>query len=141
MKYYKLTCNNCGTNPTYAILCLVCGEKICYMDTCCKNYGKKKTVYEYIWHNKICGAGDGIYLHLYSGEITMSLVGNFVNSKMSIYLNKFGESLKARSISDEFVLNEDLLQSILSEFKTLAYRKYFKINNGRFLTLDDEEEI
>jgi hypothetical protein len=109
------------------------------MDTCCKNYGKNKNTYEYIYHNKICGGGEGVYLHIYNGEITFSLLGNFVHSKMSIYLNKFGESVKGNSISDEFILNEELLYSILSEFKTLAYRKYFKISSGNFLTLDDQE--
>ena len=139
MKYYKMVCNNCNTAPVYSLLCLTCGEKLCYLENCCRNFGKKKNVYEYVWHNKICGNGDGVFLHLYSGEITFAFLGNFVNSKVSIYLNKYGESLKSRSINEEYFLNEDLFMRILSDYRDLTYRKYLKINQ-RIYYMDVEEE-
>ena len=138
-KYYKIICNHCKTSPIYNLLCLTCGEKICYMENCCKNYGKKKNIYEYVWHNKICGNGDGVFLHLHSGEISFAFLGNFVNSKVSIYLNKYGEILKTKSITDDYKLNEDLLKTIFNEYKNLKYRKYFRIKQGMY-NLDAEEE-
>lgn len=109
------------------------------MDSCCKNYGKKKNLFEYIWHNRICGSSEGVYLHIYSGEITFSLLDNFINTKTSIYLNKFGESLKSKSISEDFVLHEEILKNLLNEFRNLSYCKYFKINQQNILNTGQED--
>jgi hypothetical protein len=139
-KYYKQLCHNCNTNPAYAILCLICGEKICYTESCCKNFGKKKNVYEYIWHNKICGSGDGVYLHIYNGEVTLALLGKFVTTKIGLYQNRFGETVKGKSISDDYLLNNDTLSSLLSEYNNLSYRKYFKVSSADYFLVDDDFE-
>jgi hypothetical protein len=143
MKYYKILCNNCNSTPPYTILCLVCGEKICYMDTCCKNYGKKKNTYEYIHHNRICGGGDGVFLHLYNGEITFALIDNFVSTSVSVYQNKYGEGMgKKNNITDEYILNEEILISILNDYKSLNYSKHFKLKqNVGLANMGDQDEM
>ena len=44
----------------------------------------------------------------------------FISTKISVYLNKYGECAKGRSISDEYILNEDLLKNIISDYKNLG---------------------
>jgi hypothetical protein len=138
--YHRMACPNCKTCPTYAILCLSCGEKICYMDICCKNLGKKKNLFEYIYHNKICGGGEGVYLHIYNGEVTYALLDHFVLTKINLYQNRFGESVKSRSISDDYVLNQDVLKGLLADYKNLNYCKYFKINHPIVAPGEEDED-
>jgi hypothetical protein len=138
--YHRLECPNCKTCPIYAILCLSCGEKICYMDICCKNLGKKKNMYEYIYHNKICGGGEGVYLHIYNGEISYSLLNYFVPTKLNLYQNRFGESIRGRSINYDYVLNVETLKNVLNEYRNLSFSKYFKINQNVNLRIADDDE-
>ena len=139
MKFYKVICQNCKKIPSYALLCLACGEKLCYTDNCCKNFGKSKKDYEFVYHNKICGNGDGAYVHLYSGEISFALQSQFSFDKISLYINKFGESVNGRAITEDYILNEDFKKTLLSEFKSLAYKKYFKVNENYSLTFGNDE--
>jgi hypothetical protein len=138
--YQRLECPTCKTCPVYAILCLSCGEKICYMDICCKNLGKKKNLYEYVYHNKICGGGEGVYLHIYNGEVTYALLDHFVLTKVNLYQNRFGESVKGRSLNDDYILNQDVLKNILADYKNLNYCKYFKINHPIVVPNEEDEE-
>jgi hypothetical protein len=102
--------------------------------------GKGKNLYEYVYHNKICGGGEGVYLHIYNGEITYSLLGRFVVTKLNIYQNRFGEPIKGRSINDEYILNQETFNQVLLEYRNLSYCKYFKINQTNFLTTLEEDE-
>ncbi len=101
MKYYKQPCPNCNKTPTYSLLCLICGDKVCFMDTCCRNLGTFKNDYQYVDHVRKCGNGDGVHVHLYSGEITLALQGKFTQTKNNLYLNHFGGSLKGKSINED----------------------------------------
>lgn len=129
-KYGNIPCTNCKKKVQYAILCLVCGEKICYMRNCCNNYGKNKNEFEYSYHTKICLNGEAFYLQLFNGEILASLNRQYISIPNSgIYLNKYGESFKERKISMEYLLKEDKLKSLLIEFKNMKYSKYFRQNS------------
>jgi hypothetical protein len=129
-KYNNITCNNCSTSPVYSILCLICGEKICYTNSCCKNLGKHKNLHEYVHHNKICGNGDGVFLHLYDGRLTFSLLGQFVTTYINLYQNAYGEDNKGTHMSKEFILSEEMLGNITEEFRNFSFFKYFKITSS-----------
>lgn len=126
----------------FAVLCLTCGEKLCYMKDCCKNYGKNKNQYEYVYHNRICLNGEGIYLQLFDGEILASLNGNFVPLSINIYLNKYRESFKGKNISQEYKLDEERMKNILSDFKTMKLSRYFRaeIEENNDIDLLDEDD-
>lgn len=139
-KYANQSCPNCNKKVQYAILCLICGEKICYMKNCCKNLGKNKNEFEYAYHTKICLNGEGIYLQLFNGEILATLNRDYMNiSEANLYLNKYGECYKEKNISMDYVLREDKLKALLSEFKNMKFSKYFRrINHNVFnIEVDD----
>jgi len=98
---------------------------------------------EYSYHTKICLNGEGIYLQLFNGEILATLNRDYINiSDSSLYSNKYGECYKEKNISMEYLLREDKVKSLLSEFKNLNYSKYFRkiqpnINQNIVLDTDD----
>ena len=79
-----------------------------------------------------------MYLHLYNGQITYSLLNIFVNTGISIYQNKHGEQLKGNVITEEYVLNEETYKNMLEDYKNYTYCKYFKKPTDNSLQ-DDEE--
>ena len=131
MKYGNIPCPNCNKKVQYAILCLVCGEKLCYMKNCCKNLGKNKNEFEYMYHTKICLNGEGIYLQLFNGEILASINRIYVKIPGSaLYLNKHGEKFKEKSIGKEYVLNLEKYKNCLDEFRNMKYVKYFSVSGS-----------
>lgn len=126
-KYGNQPCPNCNRKVQYSLLCLICGEKICYMKNCCNKLGKNKNEFEYAYHTKICLNGEGIYLQLFNGQILACMNRDYQNiGEASFYLNKYGESYKEKHISMEYLLREDKLKNFLNEFKNMKYSRFFR---------------
>ena len=76
-------------------------------------------------------------MQLFNGEILASLNREYVNiTGASLYLNKYGECYKEKNISMDYVLKEEKLKSLLSEFKNMKFSKYFRTVSSMDLVFD-----
>ena len=144
-KYIRKICKNCDTAPPFAVICLVCGQKVCYMNNCCNNLGKNSKQFEYIHHAKKCCYGTCCFITLYNGKIIYVKENDTILSDVCPYRNKFGEGITSKNITDEYILNEAEYNLILNDFINSRHFKYFKKESNyglnRFNLLRDFAEI
>jgi len=140
-KYFQVKCTNCNTAPTFSLICLLCGTKICFMRDCCNNLGKKKNTYEYIQHAIQCGLGNSAYLHLDDGKVSFVLNKIIAYSSIYLYTNKFYEHPSNKKISSEYKLNGELYQQVIEEFLSFKCTQYLKKNLSMNNREDDGSDV
>lgn len=118
-------CKNCNSIPEKAIICLICGEKLCFTDKCCKNIGKNRNVLEYVYHNKLCGQGDGVFLNIENGQIIFSLLYNFCLTNISLYTH-LGITYKEKDKREIYKLDSKLYDILNKDFGDFKYPRLFK---------------
>ena len=129
--YGKIDCKQCESKDTNSklsgLVCLLCGLKICYSNTCCFTFKGNKKIEEHISHAKECNAGNCCYIQINNGKIIMIIQNKVLDSGLYAYRNKFGESMKYKNkISSDFVLDKDGLKSIYDDFISIKLSKYYK---------------
>jgi len=120
---YHCKCLNCKTFPLYSVICLLCGEMLCYMNDCCNNIkvGNKTYSYEYQYHANECGQGTSCFMLTHNGGIIYGIKDQFFSILDSPYINNYGECLNNRSITSEYILNSEKMIKIKEDFTSLNY--------------------
>jgi len=72
-----------------------------------------------------CGKGIGCYITIYNGRILFGLNEKFELTKISPYQNKFGEGVKDKDLTHDYVLNEKMYNDLLQKIKNLEFLEYF----------------
>ena len=81
-----------------------------------------------------------------NGNIKFISDSNLINSDYNIYLNKFGERISKRKITNEYTLNKEEVNKAINSFIDITYRKFdqYKLMEfGEFdinISSSDEEE-
>jgi len=110
IKNYKRKCKSCALQQKYNALCLLCGEIICPLTTCCFN--KETSEGEMYSHSQICGKGKGIYLFFHKNVIFMCNQHDCITYD-SPYVDKRGISLDTSKKSFEILrLNKAKLEDL-----------------------------
>ena len=127
-------CFYCHKKDLSSYLCLFCGNKICNNKNCfIENGSKRGTEYCLIYHSKKCCGGNGIFLNITNSEIVYISKRRMIESKIYIYLNDFGDTLKDKYLNDEYKLNKDELKKSIMQFINMTFRKnslkIYYINN------------
>ena len=128
-------CFYCHKKNLSSYLCLLCGNKICNNIHCfIENGSKRGKEYSLIYHYKKCCGGNGLFLSISNAEIVYISKRRMIESKIFIYLNDFGDTLKDKYLNDEYKLNRDELKKGIMKFIDMTYRKnsfkiYFRDNN------------
>ncbi|CDW91208.1 zinc finger family protein [Stylonychia lemnae] len=121
LKFYKQMCRWCKTTPKQSVICLLCGELLCFVQDCCMDIDNKKDDEgELTFHARQCEGGQGIFLDNQTGVIF--LIEKKRNSeKSSIYLNKFGEHYSTKMKKyDQFKLNDEFGgRQLLEEYRRM----------------------
>ena len=146
-KYNSIKCHNCQKFYSNSLICLICGTKLCDSPNCSKNI-KSQNINSKQYHTNLCGGGNSIYLSLNNGNIKFISDSNLINSDYNIYLNKFGERISKRKITNEYTLNKEEVNKAINSFIDITYRKFDKykiIEFGEFdiniISSDEEEDI
>ncbi|XP_052094995.1 E3 ubiquitin-protein ligase UBR3-like [Mytilus californianus] len=91
--YYKIfqsynsrQCGMCSSVPKDPALCLVCGQYLCFRQSCCQ----QQSSYECVHHSVQCGAGTGMFLLINSSTVVV-IRGPRATLWGSIYLDDHGE--------------------------------------------------
>ena len=115
-KYSTKNCNICGKIPKKALLCLICGEKVC------NNIIDKND--ESIIHTIKCTGSYCIFVKLY--KMKLIYVNRNGNKKklFHIYVNKNGSGAKGNEISNEYNLNCEKVKFVLRNY--LSKEFHFK---------------
>ena len=125
LKYFKIKCKLCNNNPIYSLICLFCGKKLCYLKDCCNKCGEEKNMFEFQFHTLKCGKGLGCYMTMYSGRILFCLKEKFQLTNLSPYQNKFGEIIKNKKLTYDYILNEKMYYDLYLKIKNLEFLDYF----------------
>ena len=129
-KYMNINCINCNKKNEYYEICLICGNKLCDNIKCITEIKAGKKEYSLIAHSKICGGGSGLLISNKTSEIYYILKSQYINSKIYVYLNSFGEYIKDYSLNDNYILNQVELKKAIQKFIDVSFRiKGFKIKN------------
>eukprot|EP00826_Nyctotherus_ovalis_P020975 TRINITY_DN16686_c0_g1_i7.p1 TRINITY_DN16686_c0_g1~~TRINITY_DN16686_c0_g1_i7.p1 ORF type:complete len:524 (-),score=124.79 TRINITY_DN16686_c0_g1_i7:108-1679(-) len=123
--HYKRKCKSCDTQVKGNILCLFCGEILCYKTNCCRDHGKGE---EQI-HANSCSGGTGIYLYFWSNEILL-VCNDAYCGYPSPYRNKYNVSVNmSKQITFERVeLNYAALYELKREYlKNRIYQNIIRI--------------
>ena len=123
-KYMNIECVYCKKKYINYEICLICGNKICNYKEC---KGEKrpngKTEYSLIDHSKQCSGGNSIFISNKTSEIIYILKRKFINSKIYVYLNSFGEYRKDYYLNDNYLLNKVEFEKSVQQFIDMTYRK------------------
>ena len=91
--YYKIfqsynsrQCGMCSSVPKDPAICLVCGQYLCFRQSCCQ----QQSSYECVHHSIQCGAGTGMFLLVNSSTVVV-IRGPRATLWGSIYLDDHGE--------------------------------------------------
>ena len=121
-------CSNCNKKNLNSFLCLFCGNKVCNSVDCyVEDKSKKRNEYSAIYHSKKCCGGNGLFLSTSDAEIVYILKRRIVYSKIYIYLNDYGDTLKEKYLTDEYKLVKNELNKGIIKFIDVSFR----INNGK----------
>lgn len=85
-RYHKAQCLKCRTAPKETLLCLVCGDVVCFRDSCCMS----NSLTEVETHAVDCGAGTGVYLSVQTSTIIITR-DKRAGHWGSLYLDAHGE--------------------------------------------------
>ncbi|XP_041366438.1 E3 ubiquitin-protein ligase UBR3-like [Gigantopelta aegis] len=92
-QYYRIfqrfrsqKCEVCNKPPRDPTICLICGDFLCFRDSCCR----QNMVYECVQHSVTCGGGTGIFL-LINSSVIVVIRGPRATLWGSIYLDEHGE--------------------------------------------------
>ncbi|XP_074659002.1 E3 ubiquitin-protein ligase UBR3-like [Tubulanus polymorphus] len=100
--YRRKTCSTCLQQPKEPALCLVCGQLLCFKESCCKSQG----MYECVQHSINCGAGTGLYLVVNSSVVVL-IRGDRATLWGSVYLDEYGEEDKDLKRGKPLYLSDD----------------------------------
>ena len=115
-KYAEKKCNICGKIPKKALLCLICGEKVC-------NERNDKND-ETIIHTIKCTGSYCIFIKMYKMKLIYITKDGGKLKLFHIYVNKNGNGAKGREITNEFNLNHEKMKLVMRNY--LSKEFHFK---------------
>ena len=116
---YKKPCEKCKSKGKYGLICLDCGKKIsCLLEF--QNDEKKKCPFEK--HLIKCGGGTSAILNTKSCEVLFLYNNKISDTKIPIYLDKYGEQINHYKINEEYCLNDIQYQRALQIFNDLDFQ-------------------
>ena len=103
-------CIICGKTPKKAMLCLICGEKVCHSSRLGFNQD------ELLSHTSKCTGSYGMFIKLY--KMKLFYINNKGRKKrlFPIYVNKNGIGAKGEEIGGEFNLSKEKLKLMLKNY-------------------------
>ena len=103
-------CIICGKTPKKAMLCLICGEKVCHGSRLGFNQD------ELLSHTSKCTGSYGMFIKLY--KMKLFYINNKGRKKrlFPIYVNKNGIGAKGEEIGGEFNLSKEKLKLMLKNY-------------------------
>eukprot|EP00347_Sterkiella_histriomuscorum_P012442 403368557 len=107
LQFYKLKCRWCKTQPQSSVVCLLCGEILCFIQSCCYDReGLKNKEGELTYHSRVCEGKTSIFLDTQIGLLYL-IEKKRSSERPSPYLNKYGEhySIKNKKY-DNFYLDQ-----------------------------------
>ena len=117
-------CFYCNKKNLSSYLCLFCGKKICNSVNCFVDYeAKNRKEFSLIYHSIKCSGGNSLFLNIRDCAIEYVLKRRIIDSKIVVYMNDFGETMKDNLLSDEYKLNRDELKKAIQKFIDMTYRK------------------
>ena len=117
-------CFYCNKKNLSSYLCLFCGKKICNSVDCFVDYeAKNRKEFSLIYHSIKCSGGNSLFLNIRDCAIEYVLKRRIIDSKIVVYMNDFGETMKDNYLSDEYKLNRDELKKAIQKFIDMTYRK------------------
>ena len=120
------SCFYCNEKNLSSYLCLFCGKKMCNNNHCfLYNESKKRKEFSFIYHSKKCCGGNALFLNMRNCEIEYILKRRIIKSKIFVYLNDFGETIRDYYMNDKYKLNRDELKKGINIFIDMTYRKKF----------------
>ena len=121
-------CLYCNKKYLNSYLCLFCGSKLCNSVNCyVEDETKKRKEYSVIYHSKRCCGGNGLFISTSDAEIVYILKRRIIHSKLYIYLNDYGDTLKEKYLTDEYKLIKNELDKGIIKFINMSFR----INNSK----------
>ncbi|XP_013419454.1 E3 ubiquitin-protein ligase UBR3-like [Lingula anatina] len=84
--YRKKPCHTCTRVPKEPAVCLICGQFLCFKESCCR----QDQIHECVQHSIHCGAGTGLFLSVNSSVIVV-VRGPRATLWGSVYLDEYGE--------------------------------------------------
>ena len=118
------SCFYCNEKNLSSYLCLFCGKKMCNNNHCfLYNKSKKRKEFSFIYHSKKCCGGNALFLNMRNCEIEYILKRRIIKSKIFVYLNDFGETIRDYYMNDKYKLNRDELKKGINIFIDMTYRK------------------
>ena len=115
-KYSEKKCNICGKISKKALLCLICGEKVC-------NERNDKND-ESLIHTIKCTGSNCMFIKLYKMKLIYVSKNGRKLKLFHIYVNKSGNGAKGREITNEFNLNNEKMKLITRSY--LSKEFHFK---------------
>ena len=123
-KYMNIECVYCQKKYINYEVCLICGNKVCnYRECLGEKKSNGKTEFALIDHSKQCSGGNSIFISNKTSEIVYILKRRFINSKIYVYLNSYGEYRKDYYLNDNYLLNKVELEKSIQQFIDMTYRK------------------
>jgi len=128
--HYKRKCKTCNRQVKNNILCLLCGDILCYRSNCCKQNGRRE---EQI-HADTCSGGTGIYLYFWTNEIVL-VSNNASCGYPSPYRNKYNVSvdMSHKITFEKLELNCAALDELKRDYlKGRIYQMIIKIKGDNY---------
>ena len=119
---YKLSCEQCKRRGKVGLICLDCGKKVtCKNEENLQNNNNNININNingdnpsnldlFYKHVELCGGGTGVFLYTLNFNVTFVQNKKISKTKIPLYLDKHGESIKEKSIHNGFCLNEAQLK-------------------------------
>ena len=116
-------CMYCHDKNLSSFICLFCGKKICFSYKCIvitKN--KKEREFSLVYHTLKCSGGNGLFLNISNAEIMYLSDRKVIESKIFIYSNDFGETIKEKFGNEKYKLNKVELEKGIKNFIDMTFR-------------------
>ena len=116
-------CLYCKKKCLSSYLCLFCRNTICNSVDCFVNDDfKNRREYSIIYHSKKCCGGNGLFLDISNAEIVYILKRRIINSNIFIYLNEYGDTINYKSLTEDYKLNKNELNSGITKYLDMTFR-------------------
>ena len=107
-------CKICNKHSKYSYICLICGNKVCHINTC-NQFAK---------HAELCNGNNSIFLDMDDMKICISVQMRYMQYFFPLYLNKNGIGPSGYETENKYFLSQENLKIAIKNF--ISYDYFFK---------------